>query len=204
MYINKKGIALIVALIIAFIILALGSLTLYISMQSTKISGSFRQYRSAVESAEGAFNETREILGSIKAGENVSFPSTLINNKTTCLHYKLNTQTSNWTDNDLSNNQCSNLSNVESTNISDIVSFYDLKYSLGGYTIYIKLVNTAKGNTSSSSSKGLVSGGVTSPNKEGTNVIHPPPIPFLYRMEIVAESTINTKDKAHISLLYGY
>ena len=199
---NKKGIALIVALIVAFIILALGSMALYISMQSTKISGSFRQYRSSIEAAGGAFSETRRILGYIKSNASVSvLPSTLIDNNTTCLHYKLSTPTTKWTD--LSNNNCSDLSNVESTNISDIVSFYDLKYSLGGYTVYIKLVNTAKGNTSSSISKGLTSGGVTS-NKQGTNVIHPPPIPFLYRMEIVAESTINTKDKAHISLLYGY
>ncbi len=203
---NDKGIALIVAIVFAFIILALVSMALYISMQSTKISGSFRQYRSAVESAVGAFRETKEILGYIKNNNAVSFPSNLLDKKTTCLHYKLNTQTSNWTDSELSDNQCRATSTTlaENINTNYIKNYYDLKYSVGTYLVYVEIVNAAKGNTSgSSASKKLIAGGVTT-SKRGTNIIHPPTIPSLFRIEVVAESTKNPKDKAHISVVYGY
>jgi Tfp pilus assembly protein PilX len=201
---NQKGIALIVALIIAFIILALGGMALYVSMQSTKISGGFKQYRSSIEAASGAFNETNRILEGIKSGTTVSLPNTLIDNKTSCLYYKLNNPTTSWTNDDLSNDNCfSTTDKAKSTNIDDIKNYYDLKYSLGNYIVYIKVSGTAEGNTSSSSNNGLTAGGVTS-NKQGTNIVHPPTIPYLYRIEIVSESKLNSNDKAHISLLYGY
>jgi len=203
---NDKGIALIVAIVFAFIILALGSMALYISMQSTKISGSLKRYRSAVEAAEGAFGETRKILGYIKTNSTVSFPSNLLDNKTACLHYKLNTQTSNWTDSGLSGNQCraATTTLAENVNTNDIKNYYDLKYSVGTYIVYVEIVNAAKGNTSgSSTSKKLTAGGVTT-SKRGTNIFNPPTIPSLFRIEIVAESTKNSKDEAHISVVYGY
>ena len=202
---NEKGIALIIALIIAFIILALGSMALYISMQSTKISGAFRQYKSSIEAAAGAFDETKRILGSIKSGSSVTFPSTLKDSKTACLQYKLTHPTTEWTGN-LPGNGCSaNAFQAESTNIDDIVNqnYYDLKYLLGNYNVYVKIANSATGNTSLSVPKDLTSGGVTA-NKQGAQVIPLPTVPYLYRMEIISESTLNSNDKAHISLLYGY
>jgi len=204
---NDKGIALIVAIVFAFIILALGSMALYISMQSTKISGSFKQYRSALDSAIGAFGETRKILGYIKTNSTISYPSNSLDNKTTtCLRYKLNTPTSNWTDSGLSGNQCraTTTTLAENVNTNNIKNYYDLKYSVGTYIVYVEIVNAAKGNTSSSStSKKLTAGGVTT-SKRGVNIIHSPTIPSLFRIEIVAESTKNSKDEAHISVVYGY
>ena len=49
---NEKGVALIIALIVALIILILGSTALYVSIKSTKISGSFRQYRASIQAKE--------------------------------------------------------------------------------------------------------------------------------------------------------
>ncbi len=75
---------------------------------------------------------------------------------------------------------------------------------MGNYTVYIEVVNAAEGNTSgSSASKKLIAGGVTT-SKRGVNIIHPPTIPSLFRIEVVAESTKNSKDKAHRSVVYGY
>jgi hypothetical protein len=202
---NEKGIALIVALIVAFIILVLGSTALYISMQSTIMSGAFKQYRNSIEAAAGAFDETKRILGSIKSGSSVTFPNTLIDKKTACLKYKLTHPTTEWEDpnSDLSDKCSVNASQAENTNSDNIVNHYDLKYSLGNYLVYIKITNSLEGNTSVSVSQSLTAGGVTA-SKEGTNIIHLPKVPYLYRMEIISESTLNSKNKAHVSLLYGY
>jgi Tfp pilus assembly protein PilX len=205
---NENGIALIVALIIAFVILVLGSMALYISMQSTKISGAFRQYRSSIEAAAGAFEDMKRVVDKIKAGNDPTFPNSngiTVDCKKECLQYKLTHPTTEWSD-DLPGNGCSaNALQAQSTNADDVVNpnYYDLKYSLGNYNVYIKITNSLEGNTSASASQSLTAGGVTA-SKEGTNIIHPPKVPYLYRMEIISESKLNSNDKAHISLLYGY
>ncbi len=203
---NKDGIALIVSLIIAFIILALGSLALYLSTESTKISGAFKRYNSSLAAAVGAFKDAETVMGYIKSGVNAPVtPSTFVDEKRSCLFYKLNNPTSRWTDSDLQNNGClaHTVNLASSTNIGDIVNYYDFKCSLGNYNVYIKVTNTSEGNTAFSVPKKLTSGGTTS-SKYGTHVMHPPRIPYLYRIEIVSESRISSNDKTVISLLYGY
>ncbi len=201
---NKNGIALIVALIVAFLILALGSMALYFSMQSARISGGFRQYRSSIEAASGAFNEAKQVIKSIKDNSNISSQN-LNDSKIDCMRYKISIPTNYWTSNGLSNSNCpsSRITLTESANINDVKSYYDLKYNLGNYIVYVKIVDTVEGNTFLSNSKSLTAGGVTT-NKHGTDVIQLPPIPNLYRIEIVSESKINTSDKTTVSVLYGY
>jgi hypothetical protein len=92
---------------------------------------------------------------------------------------------------------------MESTNIDDIVNYYDFKYRMGNYNVYVKIVNSAKGNTGFAPNNGRTVGGTTA-NKRGVNTINPPHDPYLYRMEIISESVINPNDKAAVSLLYGY
>jgi len=203
---NQKGIALIVALVVAFIILVLGSMALYITTQGTKMSGSFKQYRSAVDAADGAFNETKKILGDIKYNANAVIhilPDSDI--KKNCLNYKLTKPTINWSDEALGSHSCrgNTVAKAVSTNIEDIISFYDIKYTLGNYNVYLKITNSATGNTADITNNNLTSGGVTG-KKTGADVIHPPTIPFLYRIDIVSQSKLNANDRAVISVLYGY
>lgn len=203
-YKNEKGIALIVAIIIAFVILALGSMALYMSTQSTKVSGKFSVYRSSVEAANGAFRETRAILGYIKDNESFTMPFNMIDNRTSCLGYKLNHQSIDWTDSDLIKSGClaRTVSLAESTDKDKVINYYDLKYSLGNYYVYLKVVNTSLGNTQSRRG-GLTTGGTTS-KKEGINTLFAPPAPYIYRIEIVSVSKLNPYDFSHVSVLYAF
>ncbi len=204
---NKNGIALIIALVIAFIILVLGSMALYITTQSTKMSSSFKQYRSSIDAADGAFNDATRILGSIKVNALANVTTVLTSTiKKSCLHYKLTTPTKDWTNNNLSSNLClgTTIEKADSTNINDIISYYDLKYTLGNYDVYLKITNSAEGNTSKQPiNNNLTAGGVTGA-KAGTGVSHLPTIPYLYRIDIVSQSKFNANDKAVVSVLYGY
>lgn len=203
-YRNQNGMALIIAILVAFIILVLGSMALYISTQSTKISGEFSVYRSSVEAANGAFRETRAILSYIKENKPFSVPFNIIDNRTACLHYKLNTPSINWTNSDLTSNGClaRTVALAENTNDSKVIDYYDLKYSLGNYYVYLKIVNTSLGNTQTQN-KGLTTGGTTS-KKHGINIIFAPKAPYIYRIEIVSVSKLNPYDFSHVSVLYAF
>ncbi len=201
---SESGVALIIAILVAFVILVLGSMALYISTQSTKVSGEFSVYRSSVEAANGAFRETEAILGYIKESKSFPVPYNIVDNKTTCLNYKLNTPSLSWTNSDLTSNGClaRTVSLAEDTSIDKIIDYYDLKYSLGSYYVYLKVVNTSLGNTQAPR-KGLVVGGTTS-NKHGINIKFAPPAPYIYRIEIVSVSKLNPNDFSHISVLYAF
>ncbi len=200
LYKNEKGVALIVAIIVAFIILALGSMALYMSTRSTNISGRFSVYRSSIEAAYGAFRETSSILGYIKDNKSITVPFNITDIRATCLHYKLTTPTVNWTDSDLSANGClaRTVSLAEDTNYNSIINYYELKFSLGDYNVYLKVVNSSTGNTQLRGNK-LRKGGTTRQNIRKT-----PLAPYIYRIEIVAVSKLNPYDFSHVSLLYAF
>jgi len=205
---NSSGMALIVALIVAFIILALGGMALYISTESTKISGSFKQYKSSIEAALGAYNETDRIIRLLNTSNSVvTYPdsSVLVDKNINCLKDKLKNPVDQWNGiaSNTNNNGCPSLSKMKSTKIEDVIGYYDFKYRMGNYNVYVKVVSSTEGNTNRVPESGRTVGGTTA-NKKGANVIYPPHIPFLYRIEIVSESVVNPNDKALISLLYGF
>lgn len=188
---NEKGIALIIALITALIILILGSIALYVSIKSTKISGSFRQYRASIQAAKGGYEETKYIIDYVKLHDIA--PSISDGNFTNFANFKdklkdatAENTTSVWTD--------------DAKNPDKTVSDPDITLDIGGYNVYVKLINTAKGNTDLGGSKGLSAGGVTT-GKAGASTVTPPKIPFLYTIEIVSK---HKDDEAAVSLLYGY
>ncbi len=202
---NEKGIALIIALIVAVVILILGGMSLYLSTQSTRISGMYKQYRSSEEAAEGAFDLTKNIITKIKksnsSGNSIQKPPELKDIKQKCLEYKLSTLTKNWTNTELSSNQCPNsLDKVESPNVDDVIDYYDMKYVLGNYIVYIKIVNSLIGYSSTNPIKAKSISGT-----EGLKGNLPSsPSPYLYRVEIISQSKTNNNDKVHISVLYAW
>ena len=190
--INEKGIALIVALITALLVLILGSIALYVSLKSTNVSGSFRQYRAAIQAAKGGYEKTKYIIDDIKVN-NPDNISNVVN--PTNFKDKLNNATADntavWTNN-----------NSDAQNPDTTDSNPDITFNIGNYNVYVKLINTAKGNTAIGFSGKLNAGGVTT-NKSGASIIHPPKVPYLYTLEIVSESKTTNKE-ADISTLYGY
>ena len=202
---NEEGIALIVALIVAVVILILGGMSLYLSTQSTRISGMYKQYRSSEEAAEGAFDLTKNIITKIKksnsSGNSIQKPPELKDIKQKCLEYKLSTSTEKWTNTELSSHQCPNsLDKVESPNIDDIIDYYDMKYVLGSYIVYIKIVNSLRGFSSTNPIKAKSISGTEGSNGNPSSA----PSPSLYRIEIISQSKTNNNDKVHISVLYAW
>ena len=204
MVINNRGITMIIALITALIILILGSIALYISIKSTKMSGTFRQYRASVEAAKGGYEETKYIINYIMDyvkvhGEAPSEAPSIGNftnlNFTNFANFKSKLKdataentTSVWTD--------------DAQNPDKTVSNPDITLTVGNYNVYVKLINTAKGNTAMGGTKGLGTGGVTT-GKAGTSTVTPPRIPYLYTIEIVSQHQ-TANDAAAVSLVYGY
>ncbi|MCK4278718.1 MAG: hypothetical protein KAW82_06000, partial [Desulfurellaceae bacterium] len=186
---NEKGVALIIALIVALIILILGSIALYVSIKSTKISGSFRQYRASIEAAKGGYEETKYIIDYIKV--NSAAPSISDGNFTNFTNFKdkvkyatTDSTTSVWTD--------------DAKNPDKTVSNPDITLDIGNYYVYVKLINTAIGNTALGGSKTLGTGGVTT-GKAGASTVTPPKKPFLYTIKIVSKHK-TTDDEAAVSL----
>ena len=182
---NEKGIALIIALITALLVLILGSIALYVSIKSTNVSGSFRQYRASIQAAKGGYEKTKYIIDDIKVynpdnNSNVNFTN-FANFKDKVKNATVDNATV-WT--------------PDAQNPDKTVSNYDIKLDVGNYNVYVKLINTAKGNTAIGFSGKLNAG-------SGASIIYPPKVPYLYTLEIVSESKTTNKE-ADISTLYGY
>ncbi len=198
---NQKGIALIVALILSLVSLVLIGMALYISTQGTKLSGRLKSYATALSAANGAYEIATTILPSIKqqSSFDLSNIDSLKSNNEKCLNIKLNNLTQNWTSTSgWSYNHCPSLNNATSSNIDDIRNYYDLKYKLGDYYIYIKVTSSSLGNTQLPS-QSLSSGGVSS---SGLGSKPSPTMPHLYRIEILSEK--NGSDEVHVTALYAY
>ena len=201
---SQKGIALIVALILSLVSLMLVGMALYVVTQGTRLSGRLRIYASSLSAAKGAYEITTNILSSIK--DNQSYDLNNINSledsKEKCLYIKLNYLTQDWTSAPgWSNNNCYSLNNATSSNIDDIEKFYDLKYKLGSYDVYIKITSSSLGNTQPQSIS-LSVGGVSSFG--GSNSRRSPSMPHLYRIEILSENSEGSSDQVHITALYAY
>lgn len=198
---SKKGIALIIALILSVVSLMLIGMVLYISTQYTQLSGRLKLYVSALSAANGAYNITKTVLPSIKqkSSFDLSNISPLVGSREKCLHIKLTRLTQDWPAySDWNYNNCPNITKATSTNDDDIINYYDLKYKLGNYYVFVKIVSSSLGNTFPRTLQ-LSSGGVTSHNEKLS-----PTFPYLYRLEILSERIGNSKDKVHISALFAY
>ncbi len=201
---NQRGIALIVALILSLVSLMLVGMALYVVTQGIRLSGRLRIYATSLSAARGAYEITTSVLPSIK--DNQSFDLSKINSledsKEKCLHIKLNYLTQDWTSTTAwGTDNCYSLNEATSSNIGDIEKFYDLKYKLGNYYVYIKIISSSLGNTQLPSNN-LSSGGVSSSGS--SNNRQSPPMPHLYRIEILSENSKNSNDQVHITALYAY
>ena len=122
---NNKGIALITVMILSII-----GLGLIVSMMNmihigTKISGAERRYTTALEAAKGG---SEIIINMIQSGsyspENIAGATA---QSGTCIQTKMTNETSHW-------GSCSFT--------SDPTDHPDITASLGGYTVYIKIVDS--------------------------------------------------------------
>ncbi|MEK6691231.1 MAG: hypothetical protein AABY78_08040 [Nitrospirota bacterium] len=209
---TEKGIALVMVLILSAIALAIMAGLIYMIVSGTQISGIQKRYKTALEAGIGGADITYQFIK--LRGETTSTNSfkTLLNTfglysdyttpgactgtnmlgaSFTGLAAKLNAPTSTWVNCD------SSLTITPGT-----TSTYDITFQLGTgptYTVYSKIVDTVEGN--SGGDEGLLKSGVVISNPGEVAVKS---IPYLYTIEIDAENTANSAERAKLSVLYQY
>lgn len=180
---NDKGIALVTALILSLLALVIATATIYMLLQSTEISGLKKRYTSALGASKGATEATALLIslgGSIPT--DLASITTVINS---CFDIKLTNRKANW-------GACDTGETISS-------SSYDIKFDLGNYEAYAKIVDTVPGNTLIGESlevKGVISG-------QSGYIKNPTVVPYMYRLEVRGENPNNQTDSAEITALYA-
>lgn len=207
---SQKGVALVVVLVVSAVALALLTTLIYMITTGTQISGMQKRYKTALEAGYGAADITflmvalrgddaayRTSLGT--AGIATSF-SSLLGGCTgtvggvsyTGFAAKLMTPTSSW-------NGCNSKLEI---NPADSAT-YDLKYEIGTatkYNVYAKIVDATEGN-SAGGGETLFNKGVVSANSGEVTTMS---MPYLYTIEVDAESATNSAERAKLTILYQY
>lgn len=210
----ERGIVLVVVLVLSAVTLMIMTALIYMVTSGTQISGFQKRYKTSLEAARGGSDVFYQIMG--LRGDSVS--TTGLTNQlaaiglsssmpiltSTCAgttlggtvyanpwQAKLFTPSSSWTN-------CSSSLNI---NPADPTT-YDMRLVMGTtspYNYYAKIVNTVEGN--SGGDLGLLKEGVVS---SGTGEITVQSQPYLYAIEVEAENSTNTSERAKFSILYQY
>jgi hypothetical protein len=171
---NERGIAFAMVLVLSVISLAIISTLIYFVIQGTKFSGFAKRYATAREAGLGGTEVADMLIGD--RGENLTGL----------------TMTSTTSGGSFLFCDCG-----DPTVIGDNFTLDGLETD---YDVYGKIVDTTPGNSNTS---GLALGG-TSVSSSSSSIISAPPLPFLYRVEVVAEDSTNQIERARLSGLYAY
>ncbi len=209
---NEKGIALVMVLIFSMIGLAIVSAMLFMLIQGTRISGSFKLYKSADEAGLGGTIEVTDMIrnrGTIPLGVTMlSLPSGL----DACLLQKLSTARCTnppctgatlWT-------SCGTGLATDPRMSMDPSASPDMTVVLPGppgttFMTYTKIVDTVLGNSETSA---LITGGGQLGGQgvvaATSGQVAPPSIPYLYKIEVQTQNQTNPNEKSRYSVLYAY
>lgn len=183
---NEKGFALLFVLILAAIALVMTLGMLFMVGRGSFVSGQQKRYRTAVEASRGGVEGMLQLIASRQA--NPLYLNMVVNNATN-LATKLSKTTDSWgggLDNSI-------------TILPGTPSTYDMKVDLVTYTAYTKIVDTVQGN--SGADEGLLKAGVVNTGSGEVTVVS---IPYLYTIEVLAQSQTNASERSKFSVLYQY
>ncbi|WP_022670304.1 pilus assembly PilX N-terminal domain-containing protein [Hippea alviniae] len=136
---NKKGIALIVTLVLAAISVILIGVLMNLVITGTKISGVFKQYTSALEAAKGGMEDFISSMGTF-----VYYKGLSTDNESIC---KIQQDTDNWGESCKSYMKAKGYTEAElssHSSVEDIIDYPDMVKDFGNYKVYVKLID-AKG-----------------------------------------------------------
>ena len=179
---SQKGIALITVLVVAAIVMTLSGLAYQFLIKGTIISGVNLRYKEAGSSLVAGAQYTKWVINQYRTTKSLPVPQFGASDSS-CLSIKLNNTINNW-------GSC--------PKTADPINNYDIKLSLGNYTVYVEIVNTLSGNRKSSSSNHNNTGSVST-NPSGSTKA---PAPYLYRIELIAVKLNDVQSK--VSALFGY
>lgn len=197
--VNNKGIALVTALLLTLISLGILMAVVYLITKGTTISGFLTRYSSSLEASYGGVNiMTKEILEKAITGSTLSslgtYNNLLASNVSdACFTDKLTKKTADWA------SGCS--STLDPKDNTDIVLTLNGVAGKPDYNIFIKMVDTIKGNSSTSSIALETAPGVVdiTPGE-----VQPKHIPYVYRIEAQGERKLNPTEKSNLTGLYAY
>jgi hypothetical protein len=222
LYLNEKGIALVLVLVLALISLAIVSAMLFMATQGTVISGAQRFYSTAEEASVGAGELTTEYLANrgiftllgvgFNSGCNCGDPQVTTDNidnnlatpARTCRCDKLCNARNDWAASGVAYS-CDDNTTVANLQVDpDPTINPDFSFNLGAFTVSTKIVDTVSGNSDLGgiAASGELGGTAVSAGTAG--VVTPPHSPYLYRMEVQAEATANPRELSRISVLYAF
>ncbi|MCE5194875.1 MAG: hypothetical protein LLF28_05370 [Nitrospiraceae bacterium] len=185
--------ALAMILVLSAIALIVMAGLVYMLTSGTQISGLQRRYATAYEAGVGGRDIMYQVVAergdpNIPSLTNFLIPATNVGG-INCLTNKLLSYTADW------NAACSNTLTIDPLTVTT----FDVRYDLGNYRVYAKIVDTVLGN--SAPDFGLAKGSVATTD---TGEIKVPTKPFLYSIEINSENIVNADERAKISVLYAY
>ncbi|MHB8845271.1 MAG: hypothetical protein ACYC7L_11070 [Nitrospirota bacterium] len=205
--------ALVVVLVVTAVALALLTTLIYMITTGTQISGMQKRYKTALEAGYGAADITFQMIalrGDVLAYQAslgaagipatlspallTSCTSSLGGTNYTQLAAKLMTATSSWS---------AGCGDASMTINPLIPSSYDMKYEIGTgtkYNVYAKIVDATEGN-SAGGGEALFNKGVVSANSGEVTTMS---MPYLYTIEVDAESAANSAERAKLTILYQY
>lgn len=218
---DDKGVALVTALMLTMLTMGIIMALFYMITQSIKISAANKRYRNVTEATYGGAELMAfELIGTawknyssaggaasklVSTYGNIDLAVAISND---CLTQKMSSPASSWTN-------CS--AQQKAMEITTIKTAPDLTFLLKGattgqnYKVYAKIVDTASGNTdtsslisSSSDSDGLNSASGSSYSKTGGSQVSMVHIPYSYRIEVQGEPEARLQEKTNVTVLYAY
>ena len=203
----ERGVALVVVLVLSGIMLAIMTALVYMITVGTQMSGSQKQYKTALQAGLAASDILYQIIGyrgntlsmddlfDKLDAQGMTVTQTITSSCTgtgtgSGLTYKIQNSTGLWDD----GTYCNQSLIIDPS----LASSYDLRMKMGSYTVFAKFVDTVAGNTGDDynlSNQGVVSSGE----------LPVVPIPSQYTIEVDAENTsLATPERAKLSILYQY
>lgn len=185
---NEKGFAMAFVLILAAVALGMTLAMLLMMGRGSYVSGQQKRFHTAVEAGRGGMEAMLQLIAT-QGIPGTPYANLVLNasDNSTFLQRKLNIPTDNWV----------GLDSAVAIDPNDNTT-YDVRLDLGTYRAYGKIVHTVPGN--SAPDEGLQKGGVTDPNVGGEVVSYP----YLYTVEVLAQSAANPTERSKLSVLYQY
>ncbi len=207
---NKKGVALVLVLVIVVLSAALLAVIMYYSMTGTEISGLQRKYETSKEASLGAVEIfTKDIIPSVLQNQGAGLSgitgaltqgvgivdSVVPVSSNACFLSKLTSTTGSWAGCD------AQATNTDPTAVPDIT--FNLLSAAGStrpYVVNAKIIDTAAGN-SSMSGMNLEGAGVV---ETGLGEITTRHFPYLYTMMVQGQLQNSQTERTNLEILYAY
>ena len=182
---DEKGAVLVFVLLLAVVgVITIAGL-LHMLARSGYVSGQQKRYSTALEAGRGGVEATLRLVAD-RGLDTMGLTNLVLGGN---LDNKLIGSTGSWG------------MGVDSSSVINPAdnNSYDIRFDLGNYRIYSKIVDTVDGN--SGADTGLLKSGVVNAGSGEVTVMN---IPYLYTIEELTETPGNASERAKLSVLYQY